>query len=160
MSQSLADTVDETIARLQEEQRHIREKDKQIDGIIAELKKVRESPRNLGLPPAVPGYLKGTPLKRAFEFYLKGRRGHKIPFERAVDDLLLAGVLPGAPRRNEHDPKKLLQQNLKILMSQRRDLVQWEPDGILGDINQKELVIRLADTADEPPKQRPRKQKP
>jgi hypothetical protein len=93
------------------------------------------------------GEYKGHKISLALTLYLRARRGQRIPIDRIVDDLFLAGVDPGKSRGNQ-TPAQALRQNLKITASSNPKRVQWDP---------KASVMWAADTIDEPPKPRLRK---
>jgi hypothetical protein len=118
---------------------------RQIDQIISNLRSMGSVPKAAAIdaiPPITTGQYKGMKLSPAFEAYLKERKGFRIPIERVVADLQLAGADMGGPKRPA-------QQNLKITMQMRKSLVQWEPET---------WTMWLAPTAEEAPRKRaPRK---
>ncbi len=93
------------------------------------------------------GEFKGHKISLALTLYLRERRGQRIPIDRVVDDLLLAGVDPGKQRSNQ-TPAQTMRHNLKITVANTPKKVQYDPEL---------SVIWAADTIDEQPKRRVRK---
>lgn len=155
------DRISETIALLEKEHAELTTRAADIKVFLDQLRGMRTggggtvSATSL-LPPVIKDEFKGDSLRQAFETYLRGRRGHKIPFNKVLDDLLLAGVTPGKIRRGQSDPRKLLEHKLKILCSNSPRFLGREPSGKLHKIDARDILVWFADAADQPPK-KPRK---
>lgn len=143
---SLNESLTETIAKLQDEQRILREKDLQLGAIIADLQKLAASQTNADIPAVTTGQYKGMKLGVALESYLKARPGHTIPLVRGVQDLTKGGAYLGKQRAGRTLEESHL-QNLRIALVNKRALVDWD---------QTTNTMRLAASASNPPKMRKR----
>ena len=125
----------------------------EVRDLMGEVRKIDETIANFGsngnapaappveIPPVIPGQYKGMRMSVALESYLKARPGMTIPIDKVVDDLRVAGAEMGLMKRHR--------QNLRITMQARKQLVEWD-----SDERGNAIALRLAPTANEPPKPR------
>jgi hypothetical protein len=110
-------------------------------------------------PPIRKDEFRGARAVQALESYLRTRRGFRIPLSRIVKDLVEGGVDPGQPRGKKNDPAGLVAHTLKIAVPNRRDVFGYEPSAvnektgahvIPKGIRDEDILVWLADTADQP----------
>lgn len=113
------------------------------------------------LPPVLPGDYPGMTRKDALEYYMRQRKGNRIPLSKIVADLLAGGVDPGEPRKAGETPAATLAHNIKIGLSQPGSrLYGREPEGKLTRIDSRDIKVWLDETAAEvPPAPRRRRSK-
>jgi hypothetical protein len=122
------------------------------------------------LPPIRENEFKGNRAVKALDSYLRGRRGLRIPLSRVVADLVEGAADPGAPRGNKKDPAELIDHTLKLSLGNLPRLLDYEPKmhykttrgrdrtKVRPDTPSEDILVWLADTADEPKRrQRPKK---
>lgn len=132
-----------------------------VDEIIAHLRSQAE----VGETPVFfcpkPDEFKGLRAVEALRNYLARNGQQRVPFPRAVSDLVAGGTHPGKPRGRQADPARLIAHTLKIALPNKRNIFGWEPDdGTLKGIDENKIVVWLAVTASEPKdRNRPKKAK-
>lgn len=152
------DPIGESIALLIRQRDDFLAQAADIDAVLERMRGLKPAGGDFHLPPPVTqGEFVGRKLSHAFESYLRARKGHKLTLDKVVADLLAGGLDPGLPRHGQKDPRQLLIHNLKILMGNRRELVAWQPDGLLKKVDPRDITLWLAPGADQPPKKRVRK---
>jgi hypothetical protein len=113
------------------------------------------------LPPVMPGEYKGQSRKDALEYYMRQRRGNRVPLSKIVADLLAGGCNAGEARKVGESPEATLAHNIKIGLSQPgARLYGRSPAGKLTRVDSRDILVWLDETAAEvPPAPRRRRKK-
>lgn len=109
-------------------------------------------------PRVLPHQFAGKKLLSALESYLRECPATKAPLVQAIDALISGGIKPGLPRGAKTDPAELISHKLKIGISAKPRIFQWEPTGVsrkgklivAKHAKPEEIFIWLAPTANEP----------
>lgn len=152
--------VDLAEEKLLEGKRQLEKELAYIDEVLNDLRKRRKN-KNSGLdslPDVREGEFMGKRPVDALEWYLKARRGVRLPLSKVVADLVIGGAHPGNPRGSQTDPAALIAHTLKIGIPNRKRLFDFTPKATskkgLPVIPRKtpdsEIIVWLAETADQP----------
>ena len=129
-NEHLAHPFNDALASLEALKRKLENQLKDVNQIIANIVKVQSGVDGSSLPdlPAViPGQYVGQRAVDALENYLRGRKGLRIPLDRAVQDLIAGGADTGQPGGRSADPAERMTHNLKIAIPNRTETFGWEP---------------------------------
>lgn len=132
---------------LDDVRRFVKEKRARLVRQIEKLDNFLDSMDTDGPRPVIAGQFKGMRVGPALEAYIKARPGHRIPYERAAEDLYIGGAAIGD--RGNGASGRL--HTLKITLPNKRKIVNF---------NEEERVLWLADTAGDPLPKRNQKKKP
>lgn len=152
--------VDLAEEKLLEGKRQLEKELAYIEEVLTDIRR-RKQKKSSGidaLPDVKEGEFMGKRPVDALEWYLKARRGIRIPLSKAVADLLIGGAHPGNPRGRQSDPAALIAHTLKIGIPNRRKLFDFTPKGtsskgravIPRRTPDGDILVWLAETADDP----------